>query len=142
MAKKFGRLRHFSADRDVKSWVQPIRAECEEVSTQAILASPWDYLQIRKLTMEWLDDRGRVVDFCFELQIRSKLDSNWTVVYRADCKHGTAHEHNMFPTGEEQRTILRRIGCLRDVEEASISLSEYLQDSWESKVERWVRWIQ
>ena len=104
MVKRLQRLRKFSSAKDEPTWQQPDRLDCVEHGGCTPLEI--DGITAQFCAFEWLDERNRLVDFSFEIQVRRPSDSEWCVAYRADAKHGVVHEHKFWPDGRKKRKEL------------------------------------
>lgn len=135
MVKRLQRLRKFSSAKDEPTWQQPDRLDCVEHGGCTPLEI--DGITAQFCAFEWLDERNRLVDFSFEIQVRRPSDSEWCVAYRADAKHGVVHEHKFWPDGRKKRKDLRPISGPRDVEELSATLRNKVTNEFESEIRRW-----
>lgn len=92
--------------------------------------------------MFWRQDvyKGKVVDFCIELQVRDPEDSSWTPMFRVDTSHGELHHHQYYKSGKESvRTVDQEIPD-RGWETVDNAWDVWLESMMESFEAYWRRW--
>jgi hypothetical protein len=134
MGKRSRRLRTFTSARDEPRWTQPARSSCTEYGGCSPLDAP---ISAQFCAFQWwYGERHELVDFSYEIQVKRPSDEQWQVVYRADAKHGTIHEHRFWPNGQEDRIDLRSINATSDVNVMSDTLRSTVMHEYRNEIRR------
>jgi hypothetical protein len=82
--------------------------------------------------------KGRVVDFCVELQLEDE-DGNHFPIERVDCHHGEIHRHHFPKSGDERADKLLDlyVGMRDQVTAEYLRAYDDIVDDFEAKVGRW-----
>lgn len=84
------------------------------------------------------DVDGTLVAFAIKLEVHA-VDGTWKEVARVDTSHGTLHVHQFAGAEQINRTELRTIETVYDVESAYHEGYSYLLERWQPFVRRWSR---